>query len=267
MASTEVEIVEGDKKTLSYTEPTKNFLEIKANMAVGVPDSIVIDSQAMAVVADEELRKLKAVRTALDAQRESVSKPLHQAWSAHNAIYKKPLEVLDGAISRLTGKISQYTLQVQQKAEAERRLAEQQAEAERLRMQEQADDLAAKAGEAASLGRDDDANFLLEQAESAAMASQLVTARVVDTAPPKIEGTSTYYRYSAEVPITNADKIKAIKWVLENPQFLHLVTFDQKACNQLAVALKDNFAIPGMSIKKNPVIAQRGARLSGAEPW
>ena len=47
---------------------------------------------------------------------------------------------------------------------------------------------------------------------------------------------------------------------MDTPQFLNLVTFDGPGINKLAVALKDNFSIPGFKLEKKAGIATRGVK-------
>lgn len=47
--------------------------------------------------------------------------------------------------------------------------------------------------------------------------------------------------------------------VATNPQFHNLVKVDEKALNQLARALKQNLAIPGVTVREERLLASRAA--------
>ncbi len=190
--------------------------------------------------------------------RESVSKPLHQAWEANNAIYREPKRTIESAIAKLGTAILNYEIKCEEDAAAERKKAEAEAETERKRLADSAAKLEDKAAEAAIAGDTETAETLFDAAGATSMASEMTTARHVEAEPTRVAGSSRSWRWSATVPETNEDKIKAMQYIIANPQFLSLVTFDQPASNKLAMALGENFAIPGFTAKKNPVLAQRG---------
>lgn len=253
------EVKLGDQ-SVSFNAPTANILAQKATLATNVPDSIVIDSPAMLAVANEELRTLKGTEKALDAMRESVSKPLYTAWENNNAIYRQPLAIVKDAIKRLSGKIVGWQELQYRLAMEEQRKRDADARAEQQRLADEAAEQAAAAGIAAAMGDEDLANELLAESDANELASAVVVAAPVE-APAKIAGTSIAYTYGAELPTTNADKIAAAKWLIANPQFVQLLDFDQKACNQLATALKENFAIPGIKLVKKPKVTVRGVGM------
>jgi len=253
------------EQAVAFKAPTANVLTAKAEAAVRGVKELVIDSAQALELADSELRRLKGTLKALEDMRESVSKPLHQAWEANNAVYREPKAVLDTAIRTLSAAIAGYHEREQARIEQERRDAEAKAEAERKRIADAAAETAAAAGEAAANGDEEEANRLLAQSDDLEIESQLVTAPVVAAAPTRIAGTSVQYRYGATLPESNADKLAALKYIIDNPQYLNLVKFDQAPANSLAVALKDNFAIPGFKLAKNPVVAQRGVKA--ADPF
>lgn len=247
-----------------FSAPTANVLELKAKGFVSTIEALVIDSDPMYVVADEELRKIKGAEAALDAMRESVSKPLYQAWEANNAIYRQPKAILETGRRQLTAKMVAYQEHQEELRGAEQKRLDDLAEAERKRLADEAAAREEEAAQAAMSGNEQAAEELFQQAEALETTSQVITAPVVERAAPKVSGTSTSYRYGATVPATNAEKIAAMKYLIDNPQFLNLVTFDQAAANKLATALKDNFALPGFKLDKKANIAQHGITPFGS---
>lgn len=261
-----ITIEDGDRnaaETITFTRVKDNVLLDKAKALVGPIDLIVIDSPAMLQVAAEELAKIKASITALDNMRLTVSKPLHEAKVANDAIYREPVATLEASQRKLERAIVAYREEEQRKALADQRKAEEEAEAQRKALAAAAEEKSDEAATAAMSGNEEAAESLFQQAETLSTTAEVVTARHVDTAPTKMVGTSVSYRYGAKVPETNAQKIAAMKHIIDNPQFLNLVTFDSKAASQLAVALRDNFAMPGFELTKTPTVASRGVR--GAE--
>lgn len=258
-ASQEDRKLELGGQQLSFKAPMVNVLELKAKSFIADVDIIEVTDDGALMLADETLRSIKGAHDALDRMRKSVSDPLYQAWKANNDIYKPPMELLEGGRRKLEKKIAGYHEEVARRAAEEQRRREREAEAERQRLAAEAAALQEQA-ELAAISGDEGAEELFQQAEATEIEAAIVVAETVDTAPAKIAGSSIRYAYGVALPTGNADKIAALKYLLANPQFLNLVTFDQKACNQLATALKDNFAIPGLKLEKKPIIAQRGVR-------
>jgi hypothetical protein len=244
---------------IQFRAPTGNILVVKAKEKALLA-AIEIDSDEKYAQAAVSLAELKGTLTALDNMRKTVSEPLHKAKEANDAIYREPKQLIEAAVTKLTRSMIGYAEEVDRKRQAEQARAEREAEETRQRLAAQAAQAAAEAGEAATLGDAAAAEEKLQEADALEQGSNLVTAREVVIDKPKVAGTSTRYTYGATPPANNEERKAALKWFMDNPQFLNLVTFDMPGVNKLAVALKENFAIPGFKLEKKAGIATRGVK-------
>lgn len=247
-----------DGQTSSYTAVKPNVLTQKAALVVAPVNTMVINDPAALIAAHDVLRNLKGTRNGLEDMRKAVSEPLHKAWTANNANFKPPIELIDAAIVKVGRLIVAYEDKVEREAEEARRKAAAEAEAERQRVAAKARETEEAAAQAAMTGDVEKAETLFQKAEAQEMEAAVIVPRHVETFSTKVAGSSRVTRWSAELPESKDGKLAALKYIVANPQYLNLVDFNQTACNQLAVALKENLAIPGIKAVSNATVASRG---------
>lgn len=234
-----------------YAEADKNY---------GLIAAIVIDSDEMYAVAAEELTETKSRIKALEGQRVSMTSDLNNVVKKINALFKPAIERHEAGERLIKNAMVAY----QNKCEAERReaqrIADEAARVERQRLEAEAAALAAEAAEAAKSG---DAGAV-EQAQAKAAQAEAIREEATFVAPtrvvaaaPAVKGVSTSRPWKCRLPETEQDKIDALQFISSNPQFLHLISFDQAAANSLAKAMKDKLPVPGFKTYQDAIISSR----------
>lgn len=209
--------------------PTEQQLTSVSNPILETARSFVIDSPIMYEMAGDELKTIKAKTKELEERRKAITGPMDKAKKEVMDLFRKPLEALEQAESAIKKTMLSYTTEQRRIAEEAQRKADQAARAERERMEQQAKD-AEQSGDVAT-------------AMALQSASTMVVAQTIDTQPAKVSGISTTKRWSAEV----TDKVAYLKYLLENPELIDdRIDINMKPLNQMAVALKENFSVPGV---------------------
>ena len=267
---------------LSVSPPDQDALNRSAQAFLVTAKHIVIDSHEMYQVAADELAAIKGKVKGLEEQRTKLVAPLNQVVKDINAMFKPPMDFLTQAESTIKRSMLTYQEDVDRRRREEEARARAAAEAarerarieqeraataekarleqERLEQERQAalaagDTVKAAKIEAKAEGAQEVAEARMAGLDGAA--ATVVAAPVVATVQdiPKVSGVSTRAQWVAEI-----DNFPAfLAHVAANPQFHNLVKVDEKALGQLAKALKQNLAIPGVKVSEKSILASRAA--------
>lgn len=218
-----------DRTLVPANTPEQESLDRDVALTVEIVEAIQIDSPEMYAMAGEELVGVKAKIKTLTDQRLTITRPMDAAKKAVMDLFKGPISKLENAESVLKRGMLAYDAEQRRIAAAAQAQAEKEAAAARAVLQQQAE-------EAAREGDD-------VMAMTLAATAEMVTAQPEQpVAAPAAKGVATTTRWTAEV----TDKLEYIKHVLAaRPDLIDTVQIDMKPLNQLAVALKDKFNIPG----------------------
>lgn len=239
--------------------PDANQLNSRAQSALTMVESMVIDSQETYDLAADELKAIKSKAKTLEDQRTGITGPINKALKAVNDLFRGPAQYLEQAEKIIKTKMLTYSAEQERIAAEERRKAEAlvRAEQERLAREAAAKEAAAKA-EAEKLAASGDIEKAAEvqaqaaiEAASLAATAQVMTAPVVEVSAAKVSGISTRSVWKAEC----TDKASLIAFVAANPQFLNLLDVNTSALNQMAKAMKDTMKIPGVRAYEDKTLA------------
>jgi len=143
-------------------------------------DGSVVENEAQMKAVDTLIKGVKAARKAIDEARDTVTKPLHEAWKGEIARWKPTQDDLDRLIKGLVGIVDGF----------KRKLAAEKAEADRI-AQAAAWEATRKAQEAARLA--DATNIEATRAAAAAMAeAEAAQARAKAASKDTVNGLRTY---------------------------------------------------------------------------
>lgn len=260
--------------------------------------AFVIDSPAMADLANDELRGVKARIKRIKELKEGFVEPARQILENAAALFNPALNALTLAEAALKLSLSTWTTEQEriaaeerQRQQAAQRLREQEAEraaaAERARAQElaRAEERRAAEAEAARVkalaegnareaakqaalaaSATEKAQSVVENADAKAMdalvAAQIPVAAPV-VAPAKVSGFSMRDNWKAELlPGVSPEQALAliVKAAATNrPDLLSLLTVDMTAAYRLAKAQHNLMNVPGMKAVNRPVASSRAA--------
>lgn len=239
--------------------PDANQLNNRAQSALTMVESMVIDSQETYDLAADELKAIKSKAKTLEDQRTGITGPINKALKAVNDLFRGPAQYLEQAEKIIKGKMLTYAAEQERIAAEERRKAEAalRAEQERLAREAAAKEAAAKA-EAEALIAAGNAEKAAEvqaqaaiEAASIAATAQVMTAPVVEAPVAKVSGISQRSVWKAEC----TDKAALIAFIAANPQFMNLVDVNTSALNQMAKAMKETMQIPGVRAYEDKTLA------------
>lgn len=221
-----------------------------------------VDSPIMFQAASEELRSIIKRRIDIDNKRKELVAPMLEGQRRINDFFKAPLQALEDAEEYLRRSIGTWDRKERERIESERRAAEaaqrrERDEAERVasqaraaaaEAQRKADELAAK-GRANTKTGIQAAEKAAQAAEKAASAESVaetaaIAPPVLVAGPTKAAGVGFRDVWKFEV----TDKLELLKHVVANPMFLNLVDTNDEALRNLAKAVKDSGAVPGLRI-------------------
>lgn len=208
--------------------------------------AIVVEAKGIAVSSADEhgaaLEFLKRVAGMAKNVRDLFEAPKRAAHAAHKEICgaeKKLLGPIEAASQHVRGKVLAYEREEKRRAEAEaRRKAEEARKAEEERR-------LADAEQAEEEGDHETADAILDE-EPAVPISVAPTPKVA-----KVEGVQRRTRYVAEV----VDLHALVKFVAENPEWLHLLKPDTAALNAIARTQKDRARIGGVVVRAEQSLA------------
>jgi acyl-CoA reductase-like NAD-dependent aldehyde dehydrogenase len=174
-------------------------------------------------------------------------------------------QVVRDALDAWNKRLEDERAEAQRKAEDESRRAreklEQAAAAEQAKAEAKAKELrdkaaAATGAQAAKLAAQAEQAEQrgADKAEALRMEADAAPRSVVVPPPVKPTGVAMVTTYKVEV----VDKLALVQWVAANPMFIHLLEPSQTALNAQAVALKDQFAIPGCKLARNQTTRPTG---------
>lgn len=216
---------------ITVSAPTANDLLETAQNQIGLFESVIIESQKDYESSSVVLRDIKAQYKSLDERRKAITRPIDDAKKQAMALFKPALDYLANAERHI--KRSMLTYQQEQERIRRAELAKAQEAARRER-----EKLEAQAARARQKGKEERAQAL-EQA-----ADEVLSTPPPVAAPPKAEGISTRTTYSAEV--TDIDALIAAVAAGTVPR--ETLQVNQKFLNQMARALKQNLAYPGVRV-------------------
>lgn len=243
--------------------PDANQMTTRAQSALAMVNSMVIECQDTYELAADELKAIKVKAKALEDQRTSITGPINKALKAVNDLFRGPGDYLAQAEKIIKNKMLDYTTEQERIAAAERARVEAAVRVERERLAREAAEAEAKAqAEAAALiaaGNTEKAAEVQAAAaiEAASMTAtaEVMTAPVIAAPVAKVAGVSTRSVWKAEV----TNKAALVAWVSANPQFLNLLDVNASALNQMAKAMQDTMQIDGVRAFEEKSLASRRA--------
>lgn len=210
----EPEVTEIKVETARYVEPVRTFHVID-NGTMDMANNTIKDINGRLKAIDEKLEPKKKI--AYQAYKEWVflidelKKPLEDAKKYLQGEGKKYLEEQE----RIRREEERRLAEIARKEEEERRLAEAEA--------------AEKAGDH-------------EEAEAIINEPVYVPPPIVEKTVPKVDNRLFAKRWKGR----GVDKLKAVKFIALNPQYLNLLTFDDPAINSMARSIKGPSPVPGI---------------------
>lgn len=249
MGANDLKIIDAqtDKpETIQVVRPNGALLLADAQTSLAEAIAIVIDSDEMYEVAADDLKAVKAKLKELEEREKSLTSPLTAVITGIRDLFRAPKEKLAGAESAYKRAMLTYTEKKQAEAREAQRRADELARGQREEQQRAAAASEEAAQEAEQKGEFLEATSHRTMAEVHAMAAAVVSAPAVSIAAPKVSGVVVRKVWKSKLPETTEDKIKALTYIIANPQFLHLVDFSKSECDKLAKAMKDNMPVPGI---------------------
>lgn len=225
--------------------------------------AIVIASHDEYATAADELAKIKGAMKEIDERRKEITKPFDEKKKKVMDFVRPYTDALASAETLFKNGMIAFD----EEQERKRQLAEAEAEEKRRKAEEA---LNKRAEKAEAAGHVEKADALREQA-----ASTVVAAPVAFEAP-KAKGVSSRKTYSAEVTdLLALAKAAVAQSLLADAKFdpatliqqiqahashgvqIKAIQADDKFLNQMATALKDDFAYPGCKLSVNTSMAVR----------
>ena len=222
----------------------------EASAAYAIASTLVIDSDDMYAVAAEEVRDIKAKHKSLEERRKGMVGGLNTVVKQINDLFRPALDRLENGESAIKKLMVTYQSEQEAKRREAQRIADQEAATERQRLQAEAAALAAQAKKSGDQDTALRAEAVLEEI------SYVCPVRV-DIAAPTIKGVSTSRPWKCHLPQTEQETIAALSFLVRNPQFLSLVSFNQSEANALAKATKERFPVLGFKAYQDVVISSR----------
>lgn len=207
-------------------------LDETALAALTEAQSITIASNDQYEHAGAFLKQIKDRQRELDAEQKSITKPINDSLKRIRDLFRGPLDRLSQAERVVKSGMADWYRKEQQRIADERRAAAEAARKEQER-------LARRAEKAAEKGQDDKAMELQMQAAH-------VAPPVVQAEAPKAAGVAVRTRWTAEV----VDKMALIRAVAEGKASPDLLEPNTKEIGQRARALKAEFNVPGIVVRK-----------------
>lgn len=255
--------------------PNPVELNQRAQSALAMVNSMVVDSQDAYELAADELKAIKTRLKALEEQRTTITDPINKALKAINDLFRGPKEYLTQAEGIIKKKMIGYT-EIQERIAAEaRRKAEEAQRIERARLAAEAAEREQKAREEserlAKEAKEAEAKGDVGAAAAAQVQSELVLASAtqesiaietaaaaqtapVVAAPAKVAGISkTKSTFKAKV----IDKKAFLAFVASRPELLEMIDVNESKLNNMAKALKTAMNYPGIEVYEDKTIAAR----------
>lgn len=206
---------------------------VRAQQYLTEAKAFEIDSQLMAEMAADDLKKIKAYAKDVDEKRKSLTKPLDDVKKGIMDLFRPAVEYLEQAETTLKLGLKKYL-------DEEERKRRELEEAARKVAREQAARLEAEAKAAAAQGQAEQARALEQQAA-------MVPATVMVSSPaPKMSGISS---------------TQVWKFVIENEKLIprEYLMVDEAKIRKVVQALKAEANIPGVRVYDERQIGARSA--------
>lgn len=166
--------------------------------AEGWLDGARVETEGQMKAADTLIKGVKAARKAVDEARDTVTKPLHDAWKAEVARWKPTQDDLDRIVKGLVALVDDF----KRKLAAEKEAARKKAEAEAWEATRKAQEAARQA---------DAANLEAQREAAAAMAGAEEKQRQAQAAAKDtVKGLRTVQRHTID------DHRAALHWIARN---------------------------------------------------
>ncbi len=175
-------------------EPFSDIIEEAAHWL----DGATVENEEQLKATDKILKELKEARKALDAARDEVTKPLHEAWKGEVARWKPTQDDLDRQVKCLIAAQAPFKAKLLAEKEAARRKAQEEAAAKA-----EAARLAHLAANSSSLEDQRKADAMLREAEQA-------ERRAAAAAKDTVKGMRTVQVYEIE------SHKAALHWIATN---------------------------------------------------
>lgn len=284
---------------LNVTTPDEVALVRSAEKSLQLVQAIAIDCPEMYAAAGAELQVIKAKAKAIEEERVKITGPINEGLRRVNAMFKRPLEVLEQAEKMLKGSMIAFTESEQRRRDEEQRQAQEQARLERDRLQREADERERIAREERERVENESRQRLEEENRRAEELRQQGNTEAADETTRRASETADREHREAEereneerqrattvretaaivtaapvaTSITKAagasmrknwkaevtDKAALIKHVAANPHLVNLLDVNDSALNKMAKALELNLNLPGVRPWNDVGLAVRAA--------
>lgn len=235
--------------------PDTAALQTDVEVAIATAEAVQVTTAPEHGAALEMIKDLrdreKAITEHFEPSRKALDVAKKEVLAARDSLVK-PLEAARGVLGNKAVTYSQeqerIAAEAQRKAEEEARIAHEKAEAEAKQAEEER---LAALEEAIEEGDTDKAEEILE-AEPEPV-EEIMPEPITAPAVAQVKGAGTRTTWSAEV----TDKAALIQYVAANPDWLFLVEASMPSLNRIAVAEKENMAIPGVKAISSTNIVTR----------
>jgi chromosome segregation ATPase len=161
-------------------------------------DGTRVETEGQMKAADTLIKGVKAARKAVDEARDTVTKPLHEAWKAEVARWKPTQDDLDRIVKGLVALVDDFKRKLAAEKEASRKKAEAEAWEATRKAQE-----AARQADAANLEAQREAAAAMAEAEEKQRQAQAAAKDVV-------KGLRTVHRHTID------DHRAALHWIAKH---------------------------------------------------
>jgi hypothetical protein len=172
----------------SLQTPDEAQMTQRAQAALRMVESMVIDSPETYSLAADELKAIKTKANSIEEQRTSITGPINQALRAINDLFRGPASFLKSAEDTIKAKMLGYQQEQERIAAEARRKAEEAAAAERARLEAEARAREqAAAAERERLAREEAARAAAAKAEHDRLAAEAAAAKAAGDAAAAAE--------------------------------------------------------------------------------
>lgn len=239
------------------TKDTPVLLELvaSANAHKGVAAAYVIDSRDMYEIASATLTDIRDAEKLCESEREKIAKPLHQAWTATNKLFKPISDALAAAKKELGGKMIAFEDQERARVRAAELRAQLEHEAEAKAAQEKL----AEATELLAAGEIEPEEF--QKVAEDAMVAELGGAAIGHVAAPPERGShGRRTRWVGDVTsLPDLLEYVARRLRMNDPTFDNTIELKMGQINAFGQSTDGAGKIPGVTFREETIIAARGS--------
>lgn len=256
----------------------REALEKPARLARELAESMVIDSEAMALEAAKEMADCAGKAKLIEDWRLGITRPIDSAKAHVIDFARKAVGDFTAAHEALRAKVGAWHWAERERIERERQERErfmreqrEKAEAEareQARLAREAEERAAAAARAAQEAQNQEARAQLEREAAAAAleaeqhrdeaATQAAISQVIVAAPVAPPAKVSGLRFGERADIEVTDLVALVRYCADHPEYVHLLIADKAAIKALYKAQKDRFAIPGVQVTKEIAAGRTG---------